>query len=327
MEGQSRARLEQVVPPVTSPTSRNTDDVAAPIPKQHNDWTESFFKQVDMGRRYKNAEIITGPFAKTMIQQAGLLEPTTHSQLTILDNACGTGVVAAALHDLLDSSTRKRMKLTCGDFAKPMLEVVKKRIEEKGWMNTEARQVDAQKTALPDASFTHVLANFVIMGLQEPDAALSECFRILRPGGTCAFTTWHHVAWIDDVRAAFATLPGPPPFPDNLTVYRSWGKGDWHSIEWIRSHIQQQQRGQFTDIQIEQVAKDLTFDSPATFVDTFSVMVPVIVKKFWSEEDQREKGGMAVPALLEYMNGKYGEGKEMRMHWVANVVTMRKLME
>lgn len=97
-----------------------------------------------MGRRYKNAEIITGPFAKALIQQAGLLDPSTHSQLIILDNACGTGVVAAAVHDLLDSSTKKRMKLTCGDFAEPMLQAVKERIEENGWVNTEARLVDAQ---------------------------------------------------------------------------------------------------------------------------------------------------------------------------------------
>ncbi|KAL9002550.1 MAG: hypothetical protein Q9188_004529 [Gyalolechia gomerana] len=313
--------MKQVVSPVTSPASTNADGAAALAPKQQNDWTESFFKQEDMGRRYKNAENVTGPFAKALIQQAGLLDPSTHSQLIILDNACGTGVVAAAVHDLLDSSTKKRMKLTCGDFAEPMLQAVKERIEENGWVNTEARLVDAQKTGLPDAAFTHVLANFVIMGLQEPDAALAECFRILRPGGTCAFTTWQHVAWIDDVRAAFATLPGPPPFPKDLTMYRSWGKGDWHSIDWIRSRLQY---FEFTEIQVEEVGKDLVIDSPAMFVDTFSVMVPMMLKKFWSEKDQREKGAMAVPALLAYMNEKYGEGREVRMHWVANVVTMRK---
>ncbi|KAL8917584.1 MAG: hypothetical protein Q9208_007867 [Pyrenodesmia sp. 3 TL-2023] len=281
-----------------------------------------------MARRYKNAELITGAFARTLVEKAGLLlVPTSEKEkLTILDNACGIGAVAAALHEMLDQGTKARMALTCGDFAAGMLEAVRERIAEEGWANTEVKLVDAQKTDLPDASFTHVLANFVIMGLQEPDAALNECYRILRPAGTLGFTTWQHVDWIADLRAAFATLPGPPPFPDDLTMYRSWGgQGDWQSVDWVRTHLQNST--QFADIEVEAVGKDLVFDSPEKFVDTFSVMVPFILKKFWSESERRELGEMAVPRLLEYMNGKYGEGGPVRMHWVANVVTAKKLAE
>ncbi|KAI4182228.1 MAG: hypothetical protein L6R41_006108 [Letrouitia leprolyta] len=155
------------------------------------------------------------------------------------------------------------------------------------------------------------------MGLQEPDAALA--------GGICAFTTWQHVAWIDDVRTAFNTLPGPPDFPDDLTMYRSWGKGDWFSPEWIHSHLEQ--TSEFSDIKVEKVGMDLKMESPAAFADTCSVMIPMILKKFWSERDQREKGEMAVPALLKYLNEKYEEGKKVGMHWVANIVTMRKPIE
>ncbi|KAL9030747.1 MAG: hypothetical protein Q9196_001151 [Gyalolechia fulgens] len=320
MQKQGQARMKNA-----SPTRSNAHDAAASASKQQDDWAEFFLNQEDIGRRYRKAEIITGPFAKALIQQAGLMDANTHSQLTILDNACGSGAVADALHHLLDSSTQKRMKLTCGDFAEPMVQAVKERIEENGWVNTEARLVDAQKTGLPDAAFTHVLANFVIMGLQEPDAALAECFRILRPGGICAFTTWQQAAWIDEFRAAFATLPEPPPFPDDVAIYRSWGKGDWHSVDWIRSHLQQD--SPFTDIRVEEVGNDLTWDSPAMVMDTFSVMVPAILKMYWSESDRREKGAMAVPTLLRYMDGKYGEGMEVKMHWVANVVTMRKPVE
>lgn len=97
-----------------------------------------------MARRYKNAEAITGPFAKILVQQAGLLDASVFSQLTILDSACGTGVVAAAVHASLDVSTKKRMKLTCGDFSEPMLQAVRERIQENGWTNTEARLVNAQ---------------------------------------------------------------------------------------------------------------------------------------------------------------------------------------
>lgn len=108
-------------------------------------------------------------------------------------------------------------------------------------------------------------------------------------------------------------------------MYRSWGVGDWHSVDWIRSHLSSNFR--FEDIDVEAVGKDLVMESPAVFVDTFSVMIPVILKKFWSEQDRKDKADMVVPALLKYMNGKYGEGKPVKMHWVANIVTATKPVE
>lgn len=111
--------------------------------KKPDDWASSYFRQEDMGRRYKNAEIITGAFARTLIEKAGLLEPEQGS-LAILDNACGTGVVTNALHALLDQETKERMDLLCGDFSEPMLETLSKRIADNGWERTKARSVDAQ---------------------------------------------------------------------------------------------------------------------------------------------------------------------------------------
>lgn len=111
--------------------------------KKPDHWASSYFKQEDMGRRYKNAEIITGAFARTLIEKAGLLEPEQES-LAILDNACGTGVVTNALHTLLSQEMKERMDLVCGDFSEPMLDTLSKRIADNGWERTKARMVDAQ---------------------------------------------------------------------------------------------------------------------------------------------------------------------------------------
>ncbi|KAL8904222.1 MAG: hypothetical protein Q9207_003410 [Kuettlingeria erythrocarpa] len=307
---------------------------AASTSTPQNDWTTTFFKQEDLPRRYKNTEIITGAFAHTLVEKAGLVDSAAaaaEEKLTILDNGCGIGVVAAALHEMLDEGSKKRMELTCGDFAAGMLDGVKERIVKEGWGNTETKLVDAQDTGLPDANFSHVLANFVFMGLQDPGAALNESHRVLRPSGLLAFTTWQHADWIADLRAAFATLPHPPPFPDDLTMYRSWGgnNGDWHSADWVRDHLSKQktpqQQPMWTNVSVDSIGKDLTFATPAQFVDTFAIMIPFILKKFWTEEQRSEMGAMALSKLLEYMEGKYGKEGPVRMHWVANFATARKM--
>ncbi len=97
------------------------------------DWTSTFFKQEDLPRRYRSIEVITGAFARTLVEKAGLVVPTAteeEEKLTILDNGCGIGAVAAALHEMLDEGRKKRMELTCGDFAPGMLEALKERISE-----------------------------------------------------------------------------------------------------------------------------------------------------------------------------------------------------
>ena len=104
---------------------------------------KTFFNNTEMGQRYKNAEVVTAPFGRHLIEKAGLLSPNLDS-LTILDNACGTGVMSAALHEMLPTSTKSRMKLTMGDFSETMLKIAKERCASERWMHTEGKIVDAQ---------------------------------------------------------------------------------------------------------------------------------------------------------------------------------------
>ncbi|KAL8976201.1 MAG: hypothetical protein Q9205_007747, partial [Flavoplaca limonia] len=110
---------------------------------KESSFTETFFHNTKIGQRYKNAEVVTGPFGRHLIEKAGLPSPNLDN-LTILDNACGTGVMSAALHEILPMSTKSRMKLTMGDFSEPMLKVANERCASEGWVHTEGRIVDAQ---------------------------------------------------------------------------------------------------------------------------------------------------------------------------------------
>lgn len=98
----------------------------------------------------------------------------------ILDVACGTG-------DLTQAFARsKAAKVTGIDFTPQMLDVA--RIKQQRQPGPVAAKLsymegDAMALAVPDASADVVSIAFGIRNVQHPDKAISEFFRVLRPGG------------------------------------------------------------------------------------------------------------------------------------------------
>jgi hypothetical protein len=103
-----------------------------------------------------------------------------------------------------------------------------------------------QKTGLSDSFFTHVITNFGIMLMLMPihlqlckvrsglslllrssaytALLVTECFRMLRPGGTCALSTWQSVGWILEIRAVIDSIAGAPKLPETEELMASMGK-------------------------------------------------------------------------------------------------------
>jgi phosphatidylethanolamine/phosphatidyl-N-methylethanolamine N-methyltransferase len=70
------------------------------------------------------------------------------------------------------------------DLSEAMLRKAQRRVAELSLTNVEQLEVmDAEHLSFSDASFDVVVANHVISTVPNPEAALDECFRILRPGG------------------------------------------------------------------------------------------------------------------------------------------------
>lgn len=91
----------------------------------------------------KWGETVTGPSARRLIEQAGLLEPS-EGPLVIFDNACGTGVVTSLLHETLVGSAKERLEITSGDISQRAVDAVQQRITHNGWQRTIAKIVDGQ---------------------------------------------------------------------------------------------------------------------------------------------------------------------------------------
>jgi len=124
---------------------------------------EALFKSEAYADSFKRGEIVTYPFAQMLIEQSKLAtesKANPDQPPVVLDNACGTGVVSSILNQKLDPIVKKNWKLTCGDISPAVLQYTKRRVETEDWENTETKIVDAQKSDLPSALYTHIFTAF-----------------------------------------------------------------------------------------------------------------------------------------------------------------------
>ncbi len=94
-----------------------------------------------------------------------------------------TGFLAAEL--IAPSGT-----LICSDQSEAMLALARARAAELGLANVEFRVVNGESIDLPVASLDAALCRFGYMLMIDPDAALIETRRILRPRGRVSLAVW-----------------------------------------------------------------------------------------------------------------------------------------
>jgi SAM-dependent methyltransferase len=137
--------------------------------------------------------------AAQLVNWAGI-----HAGQRVLDVACGTGVVAV-------TASQRGAKVTGLDLTPELLAVAR----------DNARVVDApidwhegDVEALPFESntFDVVVSQFGHIFAPRPDVATSEMLRVLKPGGTIAFSTWPPELFVGRMFALTARyMPAPPP--------------------------------------------------------------------------------------------------------------------
>jgi SAM-dependent methyltransferase len=143
-------------------------------------------------------EAHTTPCAAMLVKRAGV-----RAGQSVLDVACGTGVVSV-------TAARLGARVTSLDLTPELLERARENARIAG-VDVQWNEGDVEKLPFADASFDVVLSQFGHIFAPQPEVAIGEMLRVLKPGGTIAFSTWPPDLFVGRMFALSANYMPPPP--------------------------------------------------------------------------------------------------------------------
>ena len=153
-------------------------------------------------------ETLTTPEAARLVNYAAIAPG-----MRVLDVACGTGVVAI-------TAARLGAIVTGLDLTPQLLERAKENAR-LAQAQIEWQEGDVEKLPFPDSQFDAVLSQFGHIFAPRPEVAIAEMLRVLKPGGTIAFSTWPPEFLVGQT-GALASRYAPPP-PNGVAPPMLWG--------------------------------------------------------------------------------------------------------
>jgi SAM-dependent methyltransferase len=187
---------------------------------------------------FAQLESITGSVSPKLVSYAGI-----RPGQMVLDVACGTGVAGL-------TAARRGAKVTGIDLTP---ELVARAKENAALMGLEAsfQQGDAEALPFGDASFDVVISQFGHMFAPRPEFSGKELLRVLKPGGTVAFTSWPPDLYVGRMFMLLGKYAPPPP------------PGAVPPVKWGDPTIVRERLGA--------AVKDLTFSTDTMWLQTLSV--------------------------------------------------------
>jgi SAM-dependent methyltransferase len=142
---------------------------------------------------------------------------------TVLELAAGPGDLGLMAAELVAPGG----KAIVTDGAEAMVEAARRRAEQLGTTNVDLRPMEAEWIDLGTATVDAVLCRWGYMLLADPETALRETRRVLRPGGRVALAAWagpKDNPWIARMRHVTVELglaePDAPGTPGPMALSR-----------------------------------------------------------------------------------------------------------
>jgi ubiquinone/menaquinone biosynthesis C-methylase UbiE len=121
------------------------------------------------------------PLTRALIERAGI-----HQGQKVLDVAGGAGEPSLTIAEIVGPDG----SVMFTDGVAEMVETARARAQQRGLTNIEFRQSVAESLPFADGSFDVVVSRLGVMLFADPDMAIREMLRVLRPGGRLAFAVW-----------------------------------------------------------------------------------------------------------------------------------------
>lgn len=161
---------------------------------------------------------------------------------SMLDVGCGTGVVAI-------TAAKLGINVSALDLSPVLLERARTNIAIAA-VNVDLKEGDAESIAYPDHSFDAVLSQFGHIFAPRPEIAIKEMLRVLKSGGTIAFSSWPPDLFTGRLFSLVSQF-SPPPL--EISPPSRWGN----------PHFVREQLGN--------AVEDLTFDQGVMMVPALSL--------------------------------------------------------
>ncbi|KAH8893582.1 S-adenosyl-L-methionine-dependent methyltransferase [Thozetella sp. PMI_491] len=139
--------------------------------------------------------------------------PPLDESSVVLDNACGTGLVAAEVHLRAQEAVVHAV-----DVSQSMIDVARAKFVAQP--KVHCALMAGEELSFPNDTFTHSVTNLGILFFSDPAKGASHIYRTLKPGGVAGVTSWSKLGYLEPVQQAQRELhPDTPlfqvPIPDS----------------------------------------------------------------------------------------------------------------
>jgi SAM-dependent methyltransferase len=228
------------------------------------------FKQIQKEgwANFAPLEALTTPTAARLVRFANI-----QSGQRCLDVGCGTGVVAI-------TAARLGARVSAVDLTPELLARARENATIAG-VKVDWHEGDAEQLPYGDAEFDVVVSQFAHIFAPRPGVVTAEMLRVLKPGGTIAFSTWPPEQLVGRTMALGARfMPPPPPGVEPPSL--------WGTPEVVRQRL-------------GSAVKDITFE-------TDSMRVPALSPQHHRLNVERTAGPMI--KLIQQLSATNPQGLE-----------------